>query len=434
MTAPRRLLLARAQRFLGSAEFTSILSTLICGVLFASYAIERLIGTPGFAAMIGTLVLAAIASAVSRREEIEWNQTFPLTLVAFMAWCIISLSWASRTGATWSSLSFQVAVAILGLYIGTFRDLIQIVRSLGDAFRALLTVALGLELLSGILIDTPLTFLGIQGNLGAGGPVQGIFGSRNLLAFVAVIALITFVTEWRTRSVPPGLSLYSGVIALTLLFFTRSPIQLAITLCVILALGALLLVRRQPAASKGTWQIGMFALAALVGLLLWSVRNALVFQLRATRDLEARISLWRSVWDTARQQPLEGWGWVGAWPNGTQPYFAINFDDGTKHQSALNAFADLYLQLGIVGLVLFTLLLMLALVRSTLVATNKRSDVYLWPALILIVLALTSLVESTALTGPGWFMLVVAAAISSRQMSWRNRLRPTPIEVSPGRL
>ena len=33
------------------------------------------------------------------------------------------------------------------------------------------------------------------------GPIQGIFGSRNMLGFVALIALLTFIVEWRTRIV-----------------------------------------------------------------------------------------------------------------------------------------------------------------------------------------------------------------------------------------
>ena len=57
---------------------------------------------------------------------------------------------------------------------------------------------------SGILLDMPFRFLGIQGNIAQLGPIQGIFGTRNLLGFVAVIALITFLIEYRTQSVRLG--------------------------------------------------------------------------------------------------------------------------------------------------------------------------------------------------------------------------------------
>ena len=59
-------------------------------------------------------------------------------------------------------------------------------------------------MLSGVLLDMPFRFLGVQGNIAQLGPIQGIFGTRNLLGFVAVIALITFLIEYRTQSVRAG--------------------------------------------------------------------------------------------------------------------------------------------------------------------------------------------------------------------------------------
>ena len=75
------------------------------------------------------------------------------------------------------------------------RDTIQLVRGLGDVLRVLLGVSLALEVLSGVLLDLPIVFLGIQGNLASLGPMQGIFGSRNQLGLIALIALITFSIE-----------------------------------------------------------------------------------------------------------------------------------------------------------------------------------------------------------------------------------------------
>ena len=88
--------------------------------------------------------------------------------------------------------------------IGHVRDTLQTARALGDVMRVLLSISLGVEVLSGVLLDMPFRFLGIQGNIAQLGPIQGIFGTRNLLGFVAVIALITFLIEYRTQSVRVG--------------------------------------------------------------------------------------------------------------------------------------------------------------------------------------------------------------------------------------
>lgn len=219
--------IAAAQRFFGSAEFSSILTTVIFGTLFSSHALIRMLGNPGFSAMVATLVVAALLSAISQHREVSWSERIPLTVVVFVLWCALSVAWTSKTGATLSALNFQIGVALLGLYIGAFRDVIQMVRALGNALRVLLGVSLGLEILSGLLIDMPIVFLGIEGHLAQGGPIQGIFGSRNDLAFVAVIALITFGIEWRTRSVPPGLAWGSIVLATALLLFSVQPFKSA---------------------------------------------------------------------------------------------------------------------------------------------------------------------------------------------------------------
>ena len=108
---------------------------------------------------------------------------------------------------------YLVAFAFLGVYVALMRDTIQIVRAFGDVMRVLLGVSLALEVLSGILLDVPITILGIQGDLAELGPIQGIFGSRNLLGFVALIALLTFIVEWRTRIVQRGRAIGSIVLA-----------------------------------------------------------------------------------------------------------------------------------------------------------------------------------------------------------------------------
>ncbi len=434
MHSPQRNPLEGVRRFLSSAEFASVLTTVIFGVLLCSYLIPRLMGAPAYTTMVTALVICALLSAGCRRREISWGEQIPITLVVFVLWCCISIAWASRPSATWSSLLYQVAVLILGLYIACFRDHIQIIRSLGNALRTVLIVSLALEILSGVLLDLPIVFLRITGNITSGGPVQGIFGSRNTLAFITVIAVITTVIEWRTKSIQPGLAVFSLAVAASLLIFSQSAIQTGVIAGVFLMLLAILIIRRRSSDERSRWQFGLFAFIVVFAVIAWLMRNTIVSQLRVTNELNVRLTLWQSVLDTARQNPLEGWGWVGAWPSGVQPYFAINFDIGQKHQSALSTFFDAYLQVGMVGLVLFLAVLVLAFIRATLVASSKRSSVFIWPVLIITALAITGLAQSDLLVGSGWLLLVVTVALTSQNMSWRSRLRPLPASEQDGSL
>ena len=150
---------------------------------------------------------------VARRREIEVLHLAPTTLVVFLMWAGASVLWstdAARSAGGWTAL---VAVSFLGVVVGHVRDAHQSVRALGDVLRWLLAASLALEVLSGILWDTPIPFLGIRGDIAELGPVQGLFGSRNDLGVVTVIALLTVLVEWRTRSVTPGLSIFSVTLA-----------------------------------------------------------------------------------------------------------------------------------------------------------------------------------------------------------------------------
>ena len=113
-------------------------------------------------------------------------------------------------------------------------------------------------MLSGVLLDMPIRFLGIQGNLAQLGPIQGIFGTRNLLGFVAVLALITFLIEYRTQSVRPGVSIASVVLAGGLAALSDSPTVLVLAVGVGVAVGALALVRHTRPERRAAlqWALG----------------------------------------------------------------------------------------------------------------------------------------------------------------------------------
>ena len=89
----------------------------------------------------------------------------------------------------------------------------------------------------------------------------------------------------------------------------------------------------------------------------------------------------------------------------------------------MNAYLDVLFQLGLVGLFSLLALVGLALVRSWLLASNKRSVVYAWPALVLVVLLVTSAAESSILVESGWLTLVICTAKASQGLSWRARLQ-----------
>ncbi|HEU0256400.1 MAG TPA: exopolysaccharide production protein, partial [Microbacteriaceae bacterium] len=151
-------------------------------------------------------------------------------------------------------------------------------------------------------------------------------------------------------------------------------------------------------------------------------RAPLLQALDARSIFSVRYNLWLQIWHLNGDNPLVGWGWSGLWWRHIPPYDVLNFLLGTAHDSALDAYLDVYLQVGLAGLVLFGLMVALAFGRAWVVASNKRTVVYTWAPLVLVALIVTSVLDSTMLVDWGWLLLVVCCVKASQSLSWRHRL------------
>ncbi|WP_447647851.1 O-antigen ligase family protein [Microbacterium forte] len=417
MTPERRL-----SDLLGSAEFARAYTIAVLTAVFSSFAIEHIASSVTLATIIAVLCVVGAWILWVRREELSLLRIAPSSLLAFLAWAAVSIVWTtdkSDTAFGWMEL---FGFAFLAITVGHIRDTLQTVRALGDSLRFLLLVSLGLELLSGVLLDTPFLFLGIQGDLAVGGPVQGIFGSRNMLGFVTVIALITFVVEWRSQSLTARIAIPSIALAALLAFFSSSPTVLVLAAAVGVVAIALAIVRHTPPERRTIVQWVLGVLVALALAAAFALRHVIIALLDAGSDFSIRATLWNTILDFVALKPVEGWGWYGAWARGEFPFTYINFLLDDHHQSALNAYFDVLLQLGAAGLVLFLLFGGIATVRSWLVASARRSVVYAWTPLMLVTLAVESMFESFTIVGAGWFMLVLCALRAGQTRSWRENI------------
>ncbi|WP_235201342.1 O-antigen ligase family protein [Microbacterium sp. CH12i] len=398
---------------------------------FGSFAIERMTSAATLATIIIVLSVLGLAILVVRREELSVLRLAPSSLIAFLAWALISTFWSTDRSDTlfgWVSL---LGFAILAITIGHIRDTLQTVRAIGDTLRVLLAASLAVEILSGILLDVPILFLDIEGNLAIGGPIQGLFGTRNMLGFVAVIALITFVIEWRTQSVVAPIAIPSVALAGFLALLSASPTVLVLAVAVGVVTGALTIVRITPQSRRSFVQWMLGALVALALAVAFALRHPIIAWMGGGSDFSMRADLWNKVLDFIAVRPIQGWGWFGPWQRGEYPFTYINFLLDNNHQTALNAYFDVTLQLGVIGFLLFVLLGGIAVVRSWLVASVRRSVVYAWTPLVLITLAVDSMFESFTLAGAGWFMLVLCALRAGQSRSWRENIDAANTGVIP---
>ncbi|WP_169079706.1 O-antigen ligase family protein [Microcella alkalica] len=405
-----------------SPRFTQTLTEVTIAVALTLHALRALIGWPGSLAVLAGLVALAALSLASQPERVEWQGVLPISLLALVGFMVVSAVWSQYASATVAGIAYTLAFAFLGLYVALVRDTIQIVRAVGTALRFVLGVSLALEVLSGVLIDTPLTFLSIAGNLAQGGPIQGLAGTRNYLAFLAALAALSFWIEYRTRSVPRGLSYASLALAGATILFARSPVSGLVLAAVIAAGLVLVLLRRLREPARGAVQSILLISAVVAAGLVWIFRQQVLALAGATADATIRTSVWADLEKFIGQYPAQGWGWLGAWNDERYPFIVVRDAVGRQPDSALNAYVDVTLQLGFIGLGLLVVAVGLAFVRAWLVATERRSTVHVWPALVLVLLATTGMTESYLLVEGGFMLFVVCALVAARERSWRGRL------------
>ena len=409
-----------AYAFFSHARFARAMSILVIATALGTHLLRSVVGVAGLTAIVVSELVLCGLMLIARRRVVRWNAFLPISLAVFIAWCAVSYFWSYYPKASLVGIASQLSFAVLALAISSTRDTIQLIRAIGDVLRVFLATSLTLEIFAGVLIDGPIEFLGIRGNLVNGEGIQGVFGSRNAFMLVSLIALVTFIIEWRTKSVTREVAGWSVLGAALCVLLAASPVGYVTALVVVVVAALLFALRKmEPSVRRGT-EIAAASAAGLGLIVAWALRGSILEALSSSEVLQYRLSLWSEELRLAAMKPLEGWGWVGLWPRKTQPFTVMNSGSGDIHNSGLNIYLDAWLQVGIVGLALLLILLGFAFARSWSLATSKKSEIYLWSPLVLSLLLVSGLAESTALTEWGWFFVVLIVARSSAELSWRR--------------
>jgi len=410
----------RAADLLGSADFARVYTLVALGTAIAGFAVRSLASPWTLYSMIGGLAGLGAAMLWVRRRELTMIGFAPTLLLAYILWAFVSISWAFDRWTAFTGWLEMAAYAFIAIAIAQVRDTIQIVRAIGDVLRAALGLSIALEVVVGILLDTTFPQLSLAGDIAYGGPIQGLFGSRNLLAFMAMIALVTFYVEWRMRSVPRGLAIGSMALAAIAALFSTSPTALVVAAVLLVALLVLLLVRRAEPQRRLDVHRALAVVVVVLGVVAYLFRGIISDAINQATAFGSRAALWSEVLRWVERRTIQGWGWYGNWGGHPFPFRTIDFLLDSSHDSALNAYLDVFLQLGVVGLVLFGGMAALSFARGWVMAGERRSGVYMWLPLMLTVILVTSLAESFTLEGPAWMLLVLCVVKAGQARSWRT--------------
>ena len=263
----------------------SALAVLTFFTLLAGDVWRNLIGWYGFAALC---LAVAVTLVVLITRDKGWRRLtprrVPLVFTAFLALAVVSIAWSFYPGATLLGLVAQAGPVVAAIFFATSMTWPRILTALGRATRWILGLSLLFEFIVAVFVRHPIipfwvdygdgklpdAFFWSQADLFTGAPIQGIVGNRNLLAFIAVIALVCLVLEFTSRSLGRTRSYAWIAVAVATLALTRSTTALAVLVIVAAAAGILILMRRSAPPRQRvvvvTSAVGIAVVAVIVGV------------------------------------------------------------------------------------------------------------------------------------------------------------------------
>jgi len=442
VTSPTPALGARiraARAVTGTAE--SVFAALLLFTLFAGEFWRDLISWPGYFVLAAALAVGSAIFVVRSRPSFRWRTT-PKTLLVFLALAVLSIAWSAYPGASALGVLAQLLTTIGGLFLGLRLSTAGLLNALGNAFRWILGLSLLFEFIVAVFVRQPVlpltpvqavpsgklpsAFYWSRDLLFHGGPIQGIVGNSNLLAMIALLAIVVFAIERADRTLRRGSATTWLVVAVLTLALTRSATVIAAALATAVVLGFALWTRRVGPERRTPVYVVAIVLVAAVIVLVSVFGSRLPTLFGKSEDLTGRINIWDAVIRLAQQRPVFGWGWVSYWAPWVKPFDGLATRNGVEYLQAHNAWLDVWLQLGIVGLVVFILLVLTTFGRSWFLAVDRPrwtvaddkpyTATTLLPLLLMAALIAQSFAESRMLIEGGWALLVAIAVSTKRSV------------------
>lgn len=401
-------------------------------------AIRYTIGWLGWSAVVITLAIWTVV-ALAIKSPAKTLTRIPLPLFGLMSLMLLSLIWSQYRAMSLVTLGLQITATLFAIFLANQFSWRQLLHILSNTVRFLLVASLAIEIFAAIFgpikpffpnyqgdVPPHASYLWVQGNLLQFERIQGVMGNANLLAFTAVLGLLLFLIELIVTDRSKWLPGASLALAVLMAYLAQSAgMTVAMGLIAFAALVAIFAEGRPKPTRHRIYKVAIAFLA--VAIVLGIVFRELVFDLLdRSPDATGRFSIWEKVWGLITEKPLEGWGWIGYWIPGVEPFEGLVEINGVPMYQAHNAYLDIWMQLGILGLALLLWLMIAVFARLWAVAVRHTNPLYLYPLFVFLVIAAQSLTESRLLIEAGWVLLVLLATKSREPFAELEPLGRTP--------
>lgn len=390
-------------------------------ILMGGDAIRYAIGWLGWGIALGVLLVATLIQLF----RTDWKPTFqriPWPLSAILGLMLVGSIWSNYQVVSLGAALVQLATTSFALFLAAAFTWREILRLFAGTLRGILFASVIFELFAALVVRGPIepffpnyegdhppavAFYWTQGNLFSNDRIQGIVGNSNMLAYMAMIAMVVFAIEVAANTTTRLVSSLSFLAAVPMLVLSRSAsIGFALVSVFAAAVVSIAAEGKERDVRHRYYRIALGVIGT-AALLVLTYRAAIFSLIGKSPDMTGRTKIWKIVLKLIDQRPLQGWGWSSYWVPWVEPYKGLVVINHVPYYQAHNAFLDVWMQLGIIGLGLFILLVGLTFVRLWRLAVRHTSPLYLWPILVFVGLVTQNLTESRILVEIGWVILVL---------------------------
>lgn len=308
------------------------------------------------------------------------QQVWPIFV--FILWAIVSISWSPVFEVSLSRVLIFVVCSFAAIYFGSRSEMGELVTFLAGA---LAFVSLACLIAAWVWPD-----YGVSSFWFYHGAWTGIFWHRNYLGVFMVVAMAVDsvkLLEWKSLPILQKI-LWSASFLLSAFLLAKSKSATGL-LSAVVVLGFLLLIVLWLRFQKKLKKIHyLLILAVLLAALMLAIFNLdKIFALVGRNSsLTGRVPMWQYLFQNViALRPLQGYGFDSIWHlSGFRTGLGERVAWGTQVLIGDNGLIDIWLNLGLVGVVLMCGLLLLALVNSVKYLLRERTMLAAWPLLLLV--------------------------------------------------
>jgi exopolysaccharide production protein ExoQ len=262
------------------------------------------------------------------------------------------------------------------------------------------------------------------------GAWRGLTIQKNVFGeCMAVAILLLMLVRFRRHRAMQRIFLCVSIVMLYLSHSVTPTVSCAIVLAAIPVLRRISRLRIKERAVAYTF----CGAASVLGLfLITNYSTSLLSAFGRDSTLSGRAQLWSLVMDAIWKRPLLGYGYEAFWEGFQGVSRGILESTGWLVPMAHNGYLEVWLGIGLVGLVAFFILFFWAVRMALQLLRHDRRFVAIWPIAYLLFFALHNMGESTLLTRTTFeFIVFVQVSVALQQTGLRERA--TRSETAPER-